>query len=60
MHEWMAALGLALVLEGLFPFLFPEQWRAFVQRIAQLGSGQIRFIGLTSVAIGLVLVLFAL
>jgi uncharacterized protein len=59
MSEWMAALGLALVLEGLMPLLFPQQWRAFVQAIAQLTAGQIRFVGLSAILAGVVVLLLA-
>ena len=55
----MAALGLALIFEGLMPLAFPEQWRAFVQRIAQFSSGQIRFMGLAAVLVGVLILLFA-
>ena len=59
MDEWMAALGLALIFEGLAPFLFPEQWRSFVQRVAQMAGDRIRTIGLMAVLSGVVLLLFA-
>lgn len=44
-----------LVLEGLFPFLSPGGWRQTFQRLLQLRDGQLRFFGLASIAIGLVL-----
>lgn len=47
------ALGLTLVLEGLLPLLNPQQWRALFTRLLQLHDGQLRFIGLCSVALGL-------
>jgi uncharacterized protein YjeT (DUF2065 family) len=50
-----AALALMLVLEGLFPFLSPGGWRQTFQRLLQLRDGQLRFFGLASIAIGLVL-----
>ena len=49
-------LGLALVIEGLMPFLSPERWRQVVQQIQQLHNGQIRFFGLASMLIGLLLI----
>lgn len=51
------ALGLMLVLEGVLPFLSPGGWRQVFQRIIALSDGQIRFFGLASMAIGLVIVL---
>jgi uncharacterized protein len=47
------ALGLMLLLEGIFPFLFPRQWRDTFNRITQLADGQIRFIGLIACLGGL-------
>lgn len=49
-----AALGLMLVMEGLFPFLSPGGWRQTFQRLLQLRDGQLRFFGLTSIVLGLV------
>ena len=49
-----AALALMLVLEGLFPFLSPGGWRRMFLRLLQLRDGQLRFFGLTSIVIGLV------
>lgn len=46
---WSMALGLALLLEGMMPFLFPRLWKQAVDRIARMGDGQVRFIGLLAV-----------
>ncbi len=54
---WLFAVGLALILEGLLPFAFPHLWRDLFRRVSELGDGQIRFIGLTSLLIGLGLIL---
>jgi hypothetical protein len=53
----LAALALMLVLEGLLPFFNPRRWREVFLRATQLSDGQIRFVGLTSMLIGLVLLL---
>ena len=50
-------LGLALILEGLMPFLSPTRWRKVFAQIQQLNDGQIRFFGALSIAIGLVILL---
>jgi uncharacterized protein len=50
-------LGLALILEGLMPFVSPTQWRKVVAQIQQLTDGQIRFFGAVSISIGLVILL---
>jgi uncharacterized protein len=50
-----AALALMLVLEGLFPFLSPGGWRQTFLKLMQLRDGQLRFFGMTSMLIGVVL-----
>ena len=49
-------MALVLVIEGLLPFLSPTSWRRMFQQILQLQDGQIRFFGLISIVIGLVLI----
>jgi uncharacterized protein YjeT (DUF2065 family) len=51
----LAAFALMLVVEGLLPFFSPATWRQVFERATRLTDGQIRFIGLTSMVIGLVL-----
>jgi len=51
----LGALALMLVIEGLLPFLSPGSWRAMFERATRLSDGQIRFMGLTSMVAGLVL-----
>ncbi|HAF44576.1 MAG: hypothetical protein A2100_04460 [Sideroxydans sp. GWF2_59_14] len=53
---WLAALGLMLVLEGIMPFLFPASWRETMLKVSQLQDGQARFIGLTLMLSGLLLI----
>ena len=55
----LMAVALMLVIEGLFPFLAPSAWRETFRRLMQLSDGQIRFFGLTSMLIGLLLLLVA-
>jgi len=56
---WLAALGLALVLEGLVPFLAPRAWRQAFSQLLQLRDGQVRFFGLLALAGGLALLWLA-
>jgi uncharacterized protein len=53
----LIAFGLFLVLEGLMPFLYPEQWRKAFLHIAQMSNGQIRFFGLVALLCGILLLL---
>ncbi|HJW57197.1 MAG TPA: DUF2065 domain-containing protein [Burkholderiaceae bacterium] len=47
------ALGLMLLLEGIFPFFFPRQWRETFNRITRFSDGQIRFLGLIALSCGI-------
>ncbi len=51
------AFALMLVLEGLLPFLAPRLWRDTFRRLVQLSDGQLRFIGLTSMLAGIILLM---
>ena len=53
----LAALALVLVIEGLLPMLSPRSWRQTFERALQLKDGQLRFVGVLSVAAGLALLL---
>jgi hypothetical protein len=58
MTDWVwGALALMLVFEGLLPFLSPTAWRQVFERAVKMSDGQIRFIGLSSMLIGLLLLL---
>ena len=43
------------VVEGLLPFVSPALWRGVFERALTLSDGQIRFIGLSSMLAGLLL-----
>ncbi|MEI8035806.1 MAG: DUF2065 domain-containing protein [Betaproteobacteria bacterium] len=51
----LTAVALMLVFEGILPFLAPGIWRETFRRLTLLTDGQIRFIGLTSMLIGLII-----
>ncbi|MBX3637813.1 MAG: DUF2065 domain-containing protein [Rubrivivax sp.] len=53
----LGAVALMLVMEGLLPFLSPRSWREMFERATRMSDGQIRFIGLVSLGIGLLLLL---
>ncbi len=56
MSDWvLGALALMLVFEGLLPFLSPTMWRQVFERAVRLSDGQIRFLGLSSMLVGLLL-----
>ena len=49
-----AAFALVLVVEGLLPFVAPRVWRDSFQKLVLLTDGQLRFVGLLSIALGLI------
>ena len=51
----LTALALMLVIEGVLPFLVPALWRETFRRLTEMSDGQIRFIGLTSMVAGVLL-----
>ena len=56
---FLMALALMLILEGVLPFIAPNLWRDTFRRITQMSDGQIRFVGLSSMLVGLLLLLWA-
>ncbi len=57
-QEWLIAMGLFLVFEGLMPALFPKQWKKTIFEIAKGPEGNIRIMGVISMLIGLVWIYF--
>ena len=55
----LMALALLLILEGVLPFLAPNLWRETFRKLTQMNDGQIRFIGLSSMVVGMLLLLWA-
>ncbi|MCK6405222.1 MAG: DUF2065 domain-containing protein [Rhodocyclaceae bacterium] len=53
----LLAFALMLVLEGLLPFIAPNAWRETFRRLIEFSDGQIRFVGLTSMLVGLILIM---
>jgi uncharacterized protein YjeT (DUF2065 family) len=55
----LTAFALMLVIEGVLPFLMPTLWRETFRRLTEMSDGQIRFVGLTSMLAGLLLLYIA-
>jgi hypothetical protein len=51
----VTALALMLIIEGLLPFLAPGLWRDTFRRLIEMSDGQIRFVGLSAMLAGLLL-----
>ena len=55
--DWLAAIGLLLVIEGILPFAAPAMWREGFSRMLALRDGQLRFIGAASMLGGVFLLM---
>lgn len=53
--DLLAALALVLVLEGVIPFLSPEQWKNTMQTILKMPDSSIRMVGFFSMLGGALL-----
>lgn len=54
-QEFLGALALMLVFEGLVPFASPPAYRRAVQTLAALGDGTLRAAGLAAMLAGLLM-----
>ncbi|NNM80502.1 MAG: DUF2065 domain-containing protein [Gallionella sp.] len=52
---WLLGLAMMLIVEGLLPFVFPKLWRETFARLVMLADGQLRFVGLTAMLSGVLL-----
>jgi hypothetical protein len=55
---FIMAFALMLIIEGVLPFLLPTLWRDTFRRITEFTDGQIRFFGLSSMLVGLLIFYF--
>jgi len=51
----LTAFALVLVIEGILPFLIPAIWREAFRRLTEMSDGQVRFLGLSSMVAGVLL-----
>jgi hypothetical protein len=52
-HDLAVALCLVFVIEGMMPFINPQQWRKMVFNLARLDDRSMRIMGLVSMAMGI-------
>jgi len=52
----LLALGLVLIIEGGGPALFPNKWRAYLLKLAELPITDIRNIGLFILFLGVIII----
>ncbi len=55
MDEFLTAIALVFVIEGIIPFCHPSGLRRMSMAIVGIGDGQLRFAGLVSMVFGLLL-----
>ena len=57
--DWLwTSFALLLMVEGLLPFVAPRLWRDTFRKLTEMSDGQIRFVGLTSLLLGVVALAF--
>ena len=54
MDSLWPAFALLLIIEGVLPFAAPRVWREAFRKLTDMSDGQLRFIGLLSMVLGLV------
>ena len=52
---WLLGLAMMLVVEGMIPFVSPGLWRETFSKLVTLTDGQLRFVGITAMVSGLLL-----
>ncbi len=57
-QDFLAAMCLVLVLEGIMPFLMPGRWREMMLSLTQVDERSIRMIGFGSMLLGAGLLYF--
>ena len=53
--DFIRAIALLLVFEGVMPFLTPDGWRQAMQQVSQFSDKTLRIIGLVSMLAGVFL-----
>lgn len=55
MLNFISALGLVFVIEGIMPFAFPKQWREMLKKVTKQKDNALRYSGLFSMLIGVII-----
>lgn len=54
-NDFLTALALLLIFEGLMPFANPSKWQAALRSISELPPSKVRILGFVSMLAGLLL-----
>jgi uncharacterized protein len=46
MSEFLTGLAIALLIEGMLPFIAPKRWKSMVLNLAELPESSLRSVGL--------------
>ena len=52
MDSLWPAFALLLIVEGILPFAAPRVWRETFRKLTEMSDGQLRFVGLASIVLG--------
>jgi uncharacterized protein YjeT (DUF2065 family) len=52
---WLLGLAMMLIVEGMIPFVSPELWRETFRKLLTMKDGQLRFVGMTAMLSGIIL-----
>jgi uncharacterized protein YjeT (DUF2065 family) len=55
LEYWLLGLAMMLIVEGMIPFVSPELWRETFRKLLTLKDGQLRFVGMTAMLSGIIL-----
>jgi len=59
MSYFLSVLGLALVIEGIPYFVFPDKMKSLMERIKTMPSRSLRIFGITAMGTGLLFIYIA-
>jgi len=54
-NDFLTALALLLIFEGLMPFASPVKWKELLRSIVEFDSSKIRMFGFMSMMVGLLI-----
>ncbi|OGP90502.1 MAG: hypothetical protein A2031_07800 [Deltaproteobacteria bacterium RBG_19FT_COMBO_43_11] len=55
MDYFLCVLGMVFILEGLPYFIFPEKLKTYLAKITTMPESTLRFLGISAIIIGLIL-----
>jgi uncharacterized protein len=58
MDYFLCVLGMVFIIEGLPYFLFPKKLKTYMLKIMELPAIRLRFMGISAMIIGLILLYF--